>query len=230
MYIANDGKGENLTIEVLDGMMCHNGEVLEKVYSKEEKDKDKFLKDFELSCKSHDYASKIKPMTLEGCVVRISDVIAYIGRDIEDAILLNVIDREDIPDNIVKVLGNNNSDIVNSIVLDIVNNSFEKGKIILSDEVYNAMNELLKFNYKNIYNNANTSSSLAYYKEGFKKLYYHLLEDLNNNKEESKIYKSFLYNMEKDYINNTDNKKIVIDFIAGMTDDYFILQLDECVN
>ncbi len=228
MYISNNGKGDNLTIQVLDGMMCHNGEVLEKEYIPIKKTKEEFLTDFIEACKSHSYATKIRPMTLEGCIVRISDIIAYIGRDIEDAIMLNIIKREDIPKDIVRILGNNNKEIVNTIVLDIVKNSYGKNKIVLSEEVYSAMNNLLKFNYKNIYDNANTLNELAYYKESFNKLYYTLLNDLNENKENSKIYNLYLCNMDSNYLNNTDNKQIVIDFIAGMTDDFFIAQLKEC--
>lgn len=227
MYLENGGKGKNLTIQVLDGMMCHNGEMLENVYEPKPKTKEEFLKDFEESCKSAAYASKIRPMTLEGCVVRISDIIAYIGRDIEDAIILGKLKRSDIPENIKKVLGDNNSEIINSIVLDIVKNSYGKNAIILSKDVFNAVNELKTFNYKNIYDYANTKEDLAYYKEGINKLYYFLLDDLNKNKENSKIYELFLCNMNKDYINNNDNKKIVIDFIAGMTDDYFISELKD---
>ena len=227
MYLENGGKGNNLTIQVLDGMMCHNGEMLENIYEPQPKTKEEFLKDYEESSKSASYASKIRPMTLEGCVVRISDIIAYIGRDIEDAIILGKLKRDDIPENIKKVLGDNNSDIINSIVLDIVKNSYEKNAIVLSKEVFDAINELKTFNYKNIYDFANTKEDLAYYKEGINKLFYFLLDDLNKNKEKSKIYELFLSNMNKDYINNNDNKKIVIDFIAGMTDDYFINELND---
>ncbi len=226
MYLSENGKGSNLTIQVLDGMMCHNGEKLERVYEPVKKTKEDFLKDYNESVKSHDYASKIKPMTLEGCVVRISDVIAYIGRDIEDAITLGKLKRGSIPKEIVEVLGNKNSEIINNIVLDIVNNSYGKNKIELSEKVYNAMNELIKFNYKNIYGNANTTKELEYYKEGINKLYYALLDDLEKNKKDSKIYELFLKDMNDDYRDNTSNKQVVIDFIAGMTDGYFMTQLN----
>lgn len=216
----------NLTIQVLDGMMCHNGEKLEKVYEPVEKTKKEFLKDFEESSKDASYASKVKPMTLEGCIVRISDIIAYIGRDIEDAITLGKLDRSDIPKNIKEVLGDNNRDIINSIVLDIVKNSYGKNAIILGKDVYNAINELLSYNYKNIYDFANSKEDLAYYKEGINKLFYYYLDDLNNNNKESLVYKDFLLNMDEEYIKNTDNKKIVIDFIAGMTDAYFLRELE----
>lgn len=227
MYIENGGKGSNLTVQVLDGMMCHNGEVLERIYEPKEKTKEGFLKDFEESSKNAVYASKIKPMTLEGCVVRISDVIAYIGRDIEDAITLGKLKREDIPKDIKKVLGDNNSDIINSIVLDIVNNSYGKNAIILSEKVFNAVNDLIVFNYKYIYANANSKEDLEYYKEGINELFYYYLNDFEKNKENSKIYELFLKNMNKDYLSSNDCKKVIIDFIAGMTDDFFIKELEE---
>ena len=226
LVLENHGKGSNLSIQVLDGIMCHNGEQLEKVYRPEEKTVKKFLSDYEQSTMSHKFASCVRPMTLEGCVVRISDVIAYVGRDIEDAIILGLLDRKDIPKEIKEILGDNNKDIVNSIVLDIVKNSYGKNEIRISDKVFKALNNLLKFNYENIYNKANSSKDLAYYKESIEKLYSYLLDDLNNNKKNSKIYKTFLKDMDENYIDNTDNKRIVIDFIAGMTDDYFINQLD----
>ena len=226
MTLNNHGKGNNLSVQVLDGIMCHNGEELELVYKPKKKTKEEFLKDYEESCKDIKYACSIEPMTLEGCVVRISDVIAYIGRDIEDAITLGLLDRKQIPKDITDILGNSNKDIINKIVLDIVENSYGKNEIRLSKEVYDALNKLKDFNYKNIYNYANTKEDLAYYKEGMNKLYYSLLEDLNNNKKKSKIYESFLKDMDKEYLENTDNKKIVIDFIAGMTDDYFLNQFN----
>ena len=231
MYLENCGNGCNLTIQVLDGMMCHNGEMLENIYEPKKKTKEEFLIDFKKVSESANYASHIRPMTLEGCVVRISDIIAYIGRDIEDAIILGKLKRSDIPNNIKQILGDNNREIINNIVLDIVKNSYDKNAIILSKKVFNAVNELKEFNYKNIYNKSNSKKDLEYYKEGFYKLYEYLLEDLNINKEKSKIYELFLSNMNNNYINDTDNKKIVIDFIAGMTDDYFMnLLKDISVN
>ena len=226
MYLSLNGKGSNLTVQVLDGIMCHNGEKLEKVYEPVKKTKEDFLKDYNESIKSHDYASKIRPMTLEGCVVRISDVIAYIGRDIEDAITLGKLDRNSIPKEITDVLGNNNREIINNIVLDIVENSYEQGKIILSDKVFDAMNKLMTFNYKNIYDFANSKEDLQGYKDDINKLYYSLLNDLDSNNKKSNIYKDFISHMSREYLDNTGNKQIVLDYIAGMTDDYFMTQLN----
>ena len=215
-------KNDNLTVQVLDGIMCHNGEMLNNVYTPLKKTKEEFLYEYNESCKSLDFAKKIRPMTLEGCVVRISDVIAYIGRDIEDAVRVNRLNKDDLPNSITKVLGDNNSDIVNTIILDIVKNSYGKDSIIMSDEVFNALNDLKNFNYSAIYNKSNTKEDLEYYDKGMNILFNKLLEDLNNENKESIIYKSFINHMSDAYINGNDNKKIVIDFIAGMTDDYFV--------
>ena len=221
MYIENNGEGLNLSLQVLDGIMCHNGEVLNKIYSPVEKTKEIFMEEYNRSIVDKKYSQNISPMTLEGCVVRISDVIAYIGKDIEDAISLGIIKREDIPEEIRNVLGDNNREIINNIILDIVSCSRYKKYIKLSDKVYNTMEKLKDFNYKNIYYKANTKEDFDKYNSMFNKLYNKYISDLSNINNESSIYKLFLNNMNNDYKNSTSNERIVIDFIAGMTDDFF---------
>lgn len=223
MNIDNNGNGENLTVQVLDGILCHNGEVLNNIYEPIfTKTKEDFLKEYNDCYTVLDTSKKIRPMTLEGCVVRISDVIAYIGRDVEDAIQLGIIKRCDIPEDVTKVLGNNNREIVNNIILDIIENSYDKPYIKLSESIYEAIDKLKDFNYKNIYAKANDETSLEYYKKAFNTLYSKYLSDLEYTKKDSEIYTLFLDNMSSDYISNTSNKRIVIDFIAGMTDNFFI--------
>lgn len=219
---------DNLTIQVLDGIMCHNGEMLTNIYRPQEKTKEEFLVEYEKASKDSEFAKKIRPMTLEGCVVRISDIIAYIGRDIEDAVTLGRLNKKDIPEKITNVLGITNSQIVNTIILDILKNSYQKNYIMLSNDVFEALNELKNFNYKAIYSKANTKEQLKYYEEGFDKVFNKFLNDLEKQNKESAIYKVFINNMTDEYINNNDNRKIVIDFIAGMTDDYFISMLENC--
>ena len=169
-------------------------------------------------------------MTLEGCVVRISDIIGYIGRDIEDAINIGVLNREDVPDNIKEVLGTTNKEIVNTIILDIVTNSLDKPYIKLSDPVYKAIFDLKKFNYEHIYNKANTKEQLEFYKEGMNKLFYKYLNDLEQDNKDSDIYKNFLNQMESNYIKTTELKRIIIDYIAGMTDEYFVSKVNELMK
>lgn len=230
MYLENSGKGLNLTVQVLDGIMCHNGEVLENIYEPVKKTKEEFLDEYNKALIDKNVSLKMKPMTLEGCVVRISDVIAYIGKDIEDAIRLNIVKKEDIPEDITKTLGNNNRDIVNNIVLDIVKKSKDKPYIKMSEKVFDAVNKLKDFNYKNIYYKANTKESGNYYNNAFIDIFNKCLNDIETNNAKSSIINDFLSSMSDGYKNNNKNEKIVMDYIAGMTDDYFINEYKSLLN
>ena len=225
MYVENNGKGLNLSLQVLDGIMCHNGEVLSEKYSPMTKDKDEFLREFEESYTDLDASRKYSPMTLEGCVVRLSDVIAYVGRDIEDAITLGILKRSDLPENITSVLGNNNRDIINTIIVDIVNNSIDKPYIMMSKDVYKALFNLKKYNYENIYSISLSKEMQEYYREGMNRIYSHYLKDIKNNDKDSFIYKIFLNTQSDVYNNSTSSKRKVIDFIAGMTDELFLSEI-----
>ena len=163
-------------------------------------------------------------MTLEGCVVRISDVIGYIGRDIEDAIMIGKIKRDIIPLEISDVLGTTNKEIVNTIILDFINNSIDKPYIEMSEDVFNALFKLKKFNYENIYKYSLTDEEKSYYRDGMNKIYNRYLNDIESGNTESIIFK-FLNDKSTYYMNNTDNKRKVIDFIAGMTDDLFLKEI-----
>ncbi len=219
--LEKDGKGLNLTIQTLDGIMCHNGEILNAKYEPIKKTKEEFLKEYELSYTNKEVLKKLRPMTLEGCVVRISDVIGYIGRDIEDAININLISRDDVPDNIKKVLGTTNKEIVNTIILDIITNSLDKPYIKMSDEVFKAVFDLKDFNYKYIYSKANTKEQLEYYRNGMNSIYTRYLNDIKNNNTDSEIFTIYINNMDESYLKNTSPERIVIDYIAGMTDEFF---------
>lgn len=224
MYLEKNGKGLNLTIQTLDGILCHNGEVLLQEYKPVKKTAKDVINQFENSYKDKSENNKM-PMTIEGCVVRISDIIAYVGRDIEDSINLNIIKREQIPKKIKKILGDNNRDIVNNIVTDIIINSFNKPYIRLSDEIYNAIKELMKFNYQNIYYKTMTKQQEAYYKEGMKNIFKAYKRILQNEEKNNDIYKVFLNNQNEEYLKNNSSERKIIDFIAGMTDDYFMNQV-----
>lgn len=227
MEVEKNGSGLNLCIQVYDGIMCHNGEMLSSKYVPQEKDKDEFLREYLESYKDIEASKKNRPMTLEGCIVRISDIIGYIGRDIEDAIMVGIIKRDEIPTEISSVLGTTNKDIVNTIILDIIENSMDKPYIKLSDDVYNALFSLKKFNYKHIYDKAMTNKNIEYYRDGMNKIYNRYLNDIRNNNTKSIIYNIFLNDQNKYYLENTSDKRKVIDFIAGMTDDLFIKEIEE---
>lgn len=225
MDIAKNGEGLNLSLQVLDGIMTHNGEMLSEKYEPCSKTKEEFLREYETSYFTLKETKKYHPMTLEGCVVRLSDIIGYIGRDIEDAIMIGRLKREDLPKEIINVLGDNNRDIINTLILDIIKNSMNKPYIKLSKEVYNALFQLKKFNYDKIYQYAITKEEYDTYLKGMKKLYYNYLEAIEKEEKESIIYQVFLKDQCMEYLENTSNKRKVIDFLAGMTDAYFLNQL-----
>lgn len=223
MNIENNGNGNNLTIQVLDGIICHNGErLLEKYEYNDRKNKEEFLSDIKNSWKDKKYANNLTPMTLEACVVRVSDIIGYIGRDLDDAIEVNKVSKDIIPKNVKDVLGTDNREIVNTLIMDIINNSYDKNYIALSNKVYNALNELIKFNYENIYLKANTREQVEEYEFMFRVVFNKCLYILENNLVDGSIYKYYLNKMNDDYKNNTSKFRIIIDYIAGMTDSYFI--------
>ena len=223
MNIENYGNGANITIPVLDAIMCHNGEFALGKYCPQNKTKSEFLEEYNLAYNNLEILKKLKPMTLEGCVVRISDMIAYLGKDIEDANRLGIINMSDVPKSITDVLGVKNSEIVNTIIKDIINNSYNKNYIKLSDKVYRAIVDLKKFNYENIYIKAYSKEQHEKIKNMFNKLFYQYVDDLEKGNKKSLIYQNYLKYMSDDYRKNS-NKRIVIDYIAGMTDDYIVKQ------
>ena len=222
LTLENNGKGLNLTIQVLDGIMCHNGEMACNVYEPRNKTKEEFLDEYEKCYTNKKTLRSVRPMTLEGCVVRISDIIGYIGRDIEDAINVGILERKDIPEDIRKILGITNKEIVNTIIVDIIKNSYGKNYIKMSEEVFNAIVNLKKFNMDNIYSKANSNEKMLTIENKMNKLYYKYVKDIENKNIESDIFKVFLNGMNSSYIENTKPGRMVIDYIAGMTDEYLL--------
>lgn len=230
MVLENNGVGRNISIQVLDAILCHNGELLEEEYKPIHKTKEMFIEEYNNAYKDKEVSKKLRPMTLEGCVVRISDIIGYIGKDIEDAIRLGIIKKEDIPNDITNVLGNNNREIVNTLILDIINNSYNKPYIKLSKEIFEALKKLISFNYINIYNKINAQKEMQCYEEMYEALFNYYKGILDSKKTSNDIYTIFLDGMDNEYLKNASNVRKVIDYIAGMTDDYFINRYNEVSN
>jgi dGTPase len=220
-FIANGGKGLNLTYAVKDGIINHNGEKFEENNIEPRRE----LVDLNTI---HD--RNYFPCTYEGCIIRFADKIAYLGRDIEDAITAKFISEKDIPDIIRKKIGTRNGEIINHLALDLVSNSKKKNKIGFSDPMHELIKELGKFNYDKIYRHP---EMLIYEKMGqniIKELFEHFsqlyLEFGHNYKEYQartltidKMFGTFLEHLEDRYKQegNVPNR-IVTDYIAGMTD------------
>ncbi len=221
--IERKGKGWNLTLQVLDGIFCHDGEIHSQSLAPKRKKSFETLI-VEIGKKGEDPSIDIWPMTLEGCVVRMADTISYIGRDIEDAIRLGLVARQDIPEDCRRVLGDTNGTIVYTLVEDLVANSLNRGDLNFSSDVGFALKKLKKFNEKFIYKDSRVKGQTAKIKRMFELLFEKYLEDLETGNENSAIYKGFLGGMSPKYMEQTPPAAIVRDFIAGMTDEYFLSQ------
>lgn len=224
--IERKGRGWNLSLQVLDGILCHDGELHSQALCPE-RDKDFPALKKEIESKKSNPSVDILPMTMEGCVVRMADTISYIGRDIEDAIRLAFISREDLPRDCTDILGNTNGTIVYNLVEDLVANSLGKPYISFSREVGEALKRLKEFNYTNIYKSELLWKQTPKIKLMLSLLFEKYLQDLVKGDESSVIFKEFLEGMSDDYKDNALPAEIVRDFIAGMTDDYFLRQCEK---
>lgn len=222
--IERKGKGWNLTLQVLDGILCHDGEIhRQALYPNKNKDFEIFHE--EIRTKEKNPAIDISPMTLEGCVVRMADTISYIGRDIEDAIRLGLMHRSDLPEECRHILGETNGTIVYTLVEDLAANSLDRPYVCFSERVSKALKQLKEFNYENIYKSEMIWKQTPKVELMFELLFKRYYQDLEGGNEASDIYREFLEGMSSQYRDDTSNAEIVRDFIAGMTDEYF---LDQC--
>ena len=220
-YLDDGKKSLNLTLQVIDGILCHDGESLAQSIKPNQ---DKTWEDFDREVQEKRKHKKIDifPMTLEGCLVRFVDVIAYVGRDIEDAIVIGLLQKEDFP----KDLGGSNREIVNALAMDIIENSRDKCEICYSEICVEKLKKLQKFNYDNIYKNPLIKTQKEKIKDMMATLYKRLLDHVKNRKANSPIFLDHINYIDRRdpkrrYLKNTTPEIIVIDYIAGMTDDYF---------
>ncbi|MDR0515970.1 MAG: dNTP triphosphohydrolase [Fibromonadaceae bacterium] len=219
----------NLCVQTLDGILCHNGEWLVEEYkNNHSKTAEDLLEEYKDCMKDETKPKNLRPMTMESCIVRVSDVIAYIGRDIEDAIAVNLINREDIPQDISEILGNSNKLIINSLVLDIINNSYGKNTILFSKEIFNALNNLKTWNSNNIYNSPKKMSE-----DGkIQTMFYYVLSSLVNETLRGNIkvqYEKWKSMQSTEYFKQNSKARIAADYLSGMTDDFLMSSYSELV-
>lgn len=221
--IEKQGKGCNLTIQTLDGILCHDGED-QNVLLKPRRGKTFSDFDRDIARKANDPGIELLPMTLEGCVVRLADSVSYVGRDIEDAIELRLISRNDIPDQCRKILGSTNGTIVYTLVEDLIANGIKDDRVGFSPDIGHSLKLLKEFNFERIYLNPAIKKGFDRIRACFRALFEIYLEHIEKGRRDSAIFKRFLDHMDKGYISSHGSAEIVRDFIAGMTDNYFLGQ------
>jgi dGTPase len=227
-HISRKGEGLNLTFQVRDGIISHDGEIHE---TKIEPNKDKNNDDIEnyIRDKKQGKKTAIQPATLEGCVVRVSDTIAYIGADIEDAIRFGVINRDSIPHECSSHLGNNNSDIIEKLVTSVVKNSIGCNYISMDEKTSDILRKLKEFNYQKIYDTERVINIRKRIALAMNILFEKYVNDIKENKRESRVFTHFLNHKNDDYLNTFSLQEKVRDFIATMTDRYFNEELKDYI-
>lgn len=221
--------GTNISLQTLSGILSHNGEKGYKEYRPSKlKTFDEFDEILEKCYLNNDYHKKLRPNTLEGCVVRISDRIAYAGKDRQDMLRAGMITNEKFKEK--RLIGVSNSDIISNLIINLIKNSIDSPTLNMDKEVFDDFEDLIKENYK-IYDDESLNE--PYYniiQPLMEKLYDKLLDDIKN-----KDYKSpvFTHHLNNTILGNcyrdkktrriiADPNDIVVDFIASMTDDYFV--------
>lgn len=220
----------NLSLQTLDGILCHNGEFELKEYRPAPPITfDEFDKKVENCYVDKKAIEKLVPVTLEACVVRISDIIAYLGKDRQDARKAQKLDIDGKFS--MSEIGTNNSEIINNLTIDILEHSYRKDYLMLSETAFNALKAAKKENYEYIYKSEDLESKYnGIIKPMFKDIYDKMLSDVVSKNTKSVIYRHHIENIDTYYkyykksvpYSETEPNQIVCDFIASMTDDYFI--------
>lgn len=211
----------NISLDTLDGILCHNGELeLQEYRPKPISGFAEFDEKVEGCYLDRDNIKKLIPSTLEGCVVRVSDIIAYIGKDRQDAQRAGVE---------VTYAGTDNAHMINNFIVNIVENSFGKSYIKMDKEYFEALKKAKSDNYEQIYLSQKVNEQYGKcLRPMFEKLYEELFRQLGD--KDSLIHRHHIdyvntrrgYYQAGDYMEENTPDDIVTDYIASMTDDYFI--------
>ena len=253
--LINDYEGKqrnlDLTYAVRDGIISHCGEVDENGIKPRNES---------ISLSDYKEPNQYAPYTWEACSVKVADKIAYIGRDIEDAKHMNLLNEKDISklDKIIKKIRIGNSNIINYLITDLCKNSTIEEGLKFSEEAINIMNRIKKFNYEKIYLNDKMAPSTRYFKIVINEVYYTLKNEFDekNTIRNLKKLKRYYPNLSEEFVkwlsnyaetedrieenynnkiiydltNLKDYEKAIIDYISGMTDQYIISVYNEIVN
>jgi dGTPase len=219
----------NLTLQTLDGILCHNGE---KAFQRYEPNNVKTIKGFnDMLGKCYtdkEYSQKIRPSTLEGCVVRISDMLAYIYKDRQDAKKAEL-KTEKLYES--ERIGSNSREFLTNTTANIVKNSINKPYLSMDSDVYAEITKIQSDNYEQIYNNPDLVKPYdEVIKPMMNKIYNQFICDIDDKNYSSYVFKHYLnhaiqgncYRNKSTRAIIANNHDIVTDFIASMTDDYFL--------
>ena len=217
----------NITLQTLSGIAAHDGEIEKSEYKPVPiEDFSEFDIQIENCYLDKESVKKLVPSTLEGCVMRISDIIAYLGKDRQDAARAKIIDEDKFE---AGAIGSTNAEFINNLIVNIVENSYGKPYIKMDDTHFEALKKAKADNYRLIYNDERIKSAVDLtVKPMMEKLYARLLNDLKSGNYDSPVFTHHIKYVNKAHYQRkmpyeqTEHNQIVTDYIAGMTDDYFV--------
>lgn len=217
----------NISLQTLSGIAFHDGEMeLEEYVPTGLSSFEEFDEIIERCYTDRRFAISQLPSTLEGCVVRLADIIAYLGKDRQDAARAKVVPEDAF---VNEDIGSINAEIINNLVVNIIENSYGKPYIKLDSKHFKALKASKRDNYNLIYESAATRAKLDITaKPMMREMYVRLLRDLIDGNKESPIFVHHIDYINKSYYKRRasyeegDPNRIVVDYIAGMTDNYFI--------
>ncbi|KDE54642.1 deoxyguanosinetriphosphate triphosphohydrolase family protein [Methanoculleus sp. MH98A] len=223
----------DLTLQVLDGILCHNGETNDRILTVEgQADWDSFADKMEKIEKEGDAF----PLTTEGCVVRCADSISYLGRDLADGLEVEVIDErdlEDFPENCMDFFGitghkkeafsDINRKVLDVLIRDIIAGSYDADCIAFSAEASACVAAFKEFNMQHIYGNERLIENQKKIRFMFRSLFSRILEDIKSGRKDSPVYEDLIDAAwaSRAYLGAAAPEELTRDFIAGMTDRYF---------
>lgn len=231
-HLANYGEGLNLTFAVKDGIICHCGED----FTNNQLRPAAVPNDLEkITGRDH------MPSTYEGCIVRLSDKIAYLGRDIEDAVKADLITTNDIPKDVREEIGMSNGEIINTLTLDLINHSKDQDCIGFSADKFELISQLREFNYTRIYHNEQMRQRketidkcirdlFDYFRTIFKRYGFDYEAYEQEGKTTAKNFAKYMRSMTNIYKENPAQiDTIIADYIAGMTDSFALSVMEDVI-
>lgn len=220
--------GRNLTLQTLDGVLAHNGEYEQRVFELSGLSGFDGLDAAVERCRDEGGRAigHLRPATLEGCVVRVSDIIAYVGRDRQDAIAAGLLSEDSFEDGLG---GAYNSWILAHASADIIEHSYGRDRIEMSEDLFAEIRRAKAENYEKIYRAGGIEGECGdVLARAFELMYARFLEDLRKRDESSYIFRHHIRRIQRalsyygrSYDWASDPDQTVVDYIASMTDGYF---------
>lgn len=219
----------NVSMQTLDGILCHNGELEGRHYAPKPL---RGLDDYDVkvrSCQCDERAADaLVPSTLEGCLVRVCDIVAYLGKDRQDAAKAHVLDGMDVFDR--GDMGRENAEIINNLTVSIIEHSYSRDCIEMDDEIFSELQRAKRQNYQYIYRSGKVEQLYsASIRPMMRELYDELYRQAADRDRSSVLWRHHIEHINEQRAHYTDADysledphQIVTDYIASMTDDYFI--------